>query len=524
MKLTVKTGNLAEISVDLLAIPVFGPRADSAATKPKSQPKLPRSFARLDQQLGGLARAAIESGDFKAGTGQCTLLYPTNPDARVGRVILYGLGDENKLDSERLRNLAGCVATEARNRNLERVAILAPRSRQLSNENCATALAEGSVLGGYRYHKYKTPEKKQRGQSPSHGSLKQTALIFEALARPGGVRQRVREAEITSQGQNLARDLSNAPANVLPPAALAREARKMARQCGLSCRVIRGVELERGGFKALCAVGQGSSNPPQLIILEHRGTRGKRAGKAATLCLIGKGITFDSGGISIKPSAGMQDMKHDMSGAATVVGAMQAAAQLDLPAHVVGIIAAAENMPGGGAYRPGDVIGSHAGKTIEVINTDAEGRLVLADALHYAVTRFKPAAMVDLATLTGACMVALGQWATGVFSNDKDLSDALSRAGDETGECMWPMPLLPDHLRMMRSSVADLKNAGGREAGASTAAAFLGEFVGDTPWAHLDIAGTGWKSPKNAYHSGGATGVGVRTLIAWLRARVQQID
>ncbi|MFP6641135.1 MAG: leucyl aminopeptidase, partial [Myxococcota bacterium] len=218
------------------------------------------------------------------------------------------------------------------------------------------------------------------------------------------------------------------------------------------------------------------------------------------------------------------DMKHDMSGAAAVAGTLQAVAQLDLPVHVVGVIAAAENMPSGEAYRPGDVIGSRAGKTIEVTNTDAEGRLGLADALDYAVERFKPAAMVDLATLTGACMVALGQWATGTFGNDRALVEALGRAGDETGECMWPMPLVPDHLRMMKSSVADLKNAGGREAGASTAAAFLKEFVGSTPWAHLDIAGTAWKSPQNAYYKTGATGVGVRTLVAWIRARVQQND
>jgi leucyl aminopeptidase len=249
--------------------------------------------------------------------------------------------------------------------------------------------------------------------------------------------------------------------------------------------------------------------------MEHNAPR-SGARKKPTFCIVGKGITFDSGGISIKPAGGMEDMKHDMSGAAAVVGAMRAIALLKLPVHVVGLIAAAENMPSGTAYRPGDIVRTMSGKTIEVLNTDAEGRVVLADALHYAATHYSPKAMVDLATLTGACMIALGPWATGVFGSDDGLVQRIAAAGETTAERAWPMPLLQEHRDAMRSQVADLKNAGGRNAGASTAAGFLQAFVGDTPWVHLDIAGTGWTQKTGPYQPRGATGVGVRLLLETL--------
>jgi leucyl aminopeptidase len=233
---------------------------------------------------------------------------------------------------------------------------------------------------------------------------------------------------------------------------------------------------------------------------------------------VGKGITFDSGGISIKPSAGMDEMKHDMSGAATVIGAMRACALLDLPVPVVGVIAAAENMPSGTSYRPGDVVTAMSGKTIEVLNTDAEGRVVLADALHYARTQYDPSAIVDLATLTGACVVALGRWASGLFGNNQKLIDIVRAAGEATGESAWPMPLLEAHKQEIRSEIASIKNTGGRQAGASTAAAFLWHFVDDTPWVHLDIAGTGWTQKAGPYQRRGATGVGVRLLLEVLRS------
>jgi leucyl aminopeptidase len=277
-------------------------------------------------------------------------------------------------------------------------------------------------------------------------------------------------------------------------------------------------ELKRRKMGGILAVGAGSSRPPRMIVLEHKPKSGKGKKAMSTVCLVGKGVTFDSGGISIKPSAGMEEMKHDMSGAAAVVGAMRAVALLDLPLHVVGVIGAAENMPSGTAYRPGDVVRTASGKTIEVLNTDAEGRVVLADALHHARTQFKPEAMVDLATLTGACMVALGPWATGLFGNDDDLVEKIRAAGEECAERAWPLPLFDEHRRAVKSTIADVKNTGGRDAGASTAAAFLDAFVGDTAWCHLDIAGTGWGSAAHPYHVKGGTGVGVRLLLSLLRA------
>ncbi len=281
-------------------------------------------------------------------------------------------------------------------------------------------------------------------------------------------------------------------------------------------------ELKKRKMGAILAVGGGSANPPRLVVMEHnaqRNARGRKKGgrRLPTICLIGKGITFDSGGISIKPSPGMDEMKHDMSGAATVVGAMRAIALLNLPLHVVGILAAAENLPSGTAYRPGDVVTTASKKTIEVLNTDAEGRVVLADALHYARTEYEPVAMVDLATLTGACVVALGKAASGLFGNNDRLVEHIRRAGEATAERMWPMPLFEEHRKAVKSQIADVKNTAGREAGSSTAAAFLQAFVGDTPWVHLDIAGTGWTGKTGAYQPRGATGVGVRMLLEALR-------
>jgi leucyl aminopeptidase len=260
---------------------------------------------------------------------------------------------------------------------------------------------------------------------------------------------------------------------------------------------------------------------PRAARTRVRARKGARTRKPAAgpapVCVVGKGITFDSGGISIKPAAGMEEMKHDMSGAAAVVGALRACALLEIPQPVVGVIGAAENMPSGTAYRPGDVVKTMAGKTIEVLNTDAEGRVVLADALHYARTHYEPCAIVDLATLTGACMVALGRWASGLFGNHERLIEMVRAAGDATAERAWPMPLLDGHKEEIRSQIADIKNTGGRQAGASTAAAFLSHFVGDTPWVHLDIAGTGWLTNGGTYLKRGATGVGVRLLLELLR-------
>jgi leucyl aminopeptidase len=393
------------------------------------------------------------------------------------------------------------------------VALVAPALRRLRPAAAARALAEGAVLGAYRFDAYR----KDGDDAP--GEVASLALLFERAGDLREARAAAREGTLLAECQNLARELSNEPANALPPAELARRAQSVAREVGLGCRILAVPEMQRLGMGAILAVGQGSAHPPRTIVLEHRpGRAARRKDAAGAICLVGKGITFDSGGISIKPAQGMDEMKHDMSGAAAVVGALRACALLRVPLHVVGVIGAAENMPSGTAYRPGDVVTSMSGKTIEILNTDAEGRVVLADALHYARSKYQPRAMIDLATLTGACVVALGKWATGLFGNDEKLVELVRQAGEATGERVWPMPLWEDHKKAVRGDVAQLKNSTGREAGSSTAAAFLAAFAEGTPWVHLDIAGTGWTTKAAAYQPRGATGVGVRLLIETLRA------
>jgi leucyl aminopeptidase len=427
-------------------------------------------------------------------------------------VLLLGLGEEAKLDAEALRSAAGSAVGQAASRKAGRVVFAVPALRKLRPAPALQALAEGAVLAGYRFDTY------LRDDTDPPGRVTAFTLCLERGAQLAAARAAVRTGVILAESQNLARQLSNEPANALPPAALARAAQRLAKEVGLRIRVLEVAELKRRKMGGILAVGSGSANPPRLIVLEHGRADAKAGrGRRDTVCLIGKGITFDSGGISIKPSAGMEEMKHDMSGAAAVVGALRACALLRVPRHVVGVIAAAENMPSGTAYRPGDIVTTMSGKTVEVLNTDAEGRVVLADALHYARTQFQPKSMIDLATLTGACVIALGKWASGLFGNDEKLIERVRRAGETTGERAWPMPLWDAHKKHVRSKIATVKNTGGRDAGSSTAAAFLAAFVGDTPWVHLDIAGTAWATQPGPYQPIGATGVGVRLLLDLLR-------
>jgi len=331
-----------------------------------------------------------------------------------------------------------------------------------------------------------------------------------------GARSGARVGTILAESQNLARELSNEPPNELPPAALAQAAERTAKEGGLKCRVLDVKELQRLKMGGILAVGGGSSNPPRVIVLEHNAPK-RGARPKATVCVVGKGITFDSGGLSLKPSGSMVTMKHDMSGAAAVVGILRAAALLSIPLHVVGVIGSAENMPSHTAYRPDDIITTMSGQTVEIGNTDAEGRIVLSDALYYANSQFKPQAIIDLATLTGACSVALGNWASAVLGSHERLVEALRRAGEATHERVWQLPLWPEHREFMRSQIADVKQVGGRQGGTITAAAFLSYFVGDTPWAHLDIAPTANTERASAYQPVGATGVGVRLVTECLR-------
>jgi leucyl aminopeptidase len=476
--------------------------------------------AALDRALDGQIAAVIASRDFSGKTGESLLLYP-NGAIPAERVQLLGLGDEGELTAEAVRRLAGRVVDAARNRRATTVAVYAPRVRGLRLPEITQALTEGLVLASYQFD---THRERAKDAPPA---LKRATLLIDRPTELKAARDASRTGVVLAESQNLTRQLSNEPANALTPAKLADAAKRMAREVGLSASVMDVAELKKKRMGGILAVGGGSANTPRMIVLDHnprpkggaKGTTRKTtsARHLPTVCLVGKGITFDSGGISIKPSGAMDEMKHDMSGAAAVVGAMRACALLKLPIRVVGVIAAAENMPSSTAYRPGDIVTTMSGKTVEVLNTDAEGRVVLADALHYANTKFKPEAMLDLATLTGAVVVALGKWATGLFGNHEGLIEAVRAAGESTAERAWPMPLWAEHRKAVRSDVADIKNTTGRDASSSTAAAFLANFVGDTPWVHLDIAGTAWDNKPSPYLKKGATGVGVRLLMELLR-------
>ncbi len=466
----------------------------------------PRALRTLDDALAGLIARVWDAGDFTGKSGEVLSL----PVAGIGakRLVLVGLGDEKSASAESLRAAGGRAAKALSRAKAKQGSIAVPALRRVKPEEAGQALTEGVVLGAYRFDKYKSGNDKPP-------ALEGITLLASDAQQVVALRRGVKLGEILADSANLARDLSNEPGAFCTPEHLASEARKLARAHGLKVTVFAEKELEREKMAGILTVGRGSAHPPRLIVLEH-GIPAKGARKRPTLAFVGKGITFDSGGISIKPAASMDEMKHDMSGGAAVLGALRAAALLDLPCHVIGIVAAAQNMPDGNAYVPGDIIRSAQGKTIEVLNTDAEGRIVLADALHHA-TSYKPDAIIDLATLTGACLVALGEVACAVLGNDEKLIAKLRAAATTTHERAWPLPLWEEHKTAIKGTVGDIVNTGGRNGGVSTAAAFLSHFVGETPWAHLDIAGTAWTTKETPYYAKGATGFGVRLLIELLR-------
>ncbi|NTU80980.1 MAG: leucyl aminopeptidase, partial [Chloroflexales bacterium] len=362
----------------------------------------------------------------------------------------------------------------------------------------------------YRYLRYKTGL-----------TSEQTFAVERVTVVAGGAEAAIRAGLATGQaiarGVLFARDLTNGPGALVTPAALGDEAVALGQRLGLAVTVLDKAQLGEQGFGGILTVGQGSANEPRFIVMEY-GTAG--AGKP-TICLVGKGLTFDSGGLSLKPADAMETMKSDMGGAAAVFGAMQAVAELKLPLHVVGLVPAAENMPSGTAYRPGDIVTTLSGKTIEVLNTDAEGRIILADGLFYA-QRYRPAAIVELSTLTGAIIIALGPHAIGMMGTSQQLADRLSSAGEASAERVWQLPIWDEYHEMVKSEIADLKNLGGRPAGSITAAAFLTAFVGDYPFVHLDLAATAWADrPAKPYASAGGTGAGVRLLSEFLKAYTQ---
>ncbi len=491
MRISVVTGPAETIEVDALIV-----------AYPKAA-KDPSPWDKLDQSTDGLITEALQSPAFRGAAGTC-LAVPIRKRTPCRDLILVGLGDPGA-GVEGWRRAVADGADLARRRGHRRVGLAVPEDGVIAAPaRLAAAAAEAIVLGNYRYTEFKRPEEHQK-------PLESALLVTSTLDAPG----QVKSASIIAGAVCWARDLINTPPSDKRPPELAAIAATMAAETGLSCHIIDEREAASLGLNALLAVARGSSAGPRMVILEHA----PAGATGAPVVLVGKGVTFDTGGISIKPAKGMDEMKADMSGAAAVLAAMRAAAELDLPLRVGAVVPMAENMPGGDSYRPGDLVRAYNGTTIEVLNTDAEGRMILADALAYAREHFAPACMIDLATLTGACVVALGEEVAGLMGNDEELAAELVQASDESGERLWRLPMYPEYRKLIESRVADIKNTGGRWGGAITAAKFLQEFVGDTPWAHLDIAGPAYATKDAPYRPRGGVGFGVRLLLSWLQAR-----
>jgi len=463
-------------------------------------------LARLDDHLRGAVARALEAGDLRGKPEDEIVFYGGEGGPR--RIALLGLGKPEDFDAERARRLAGRAVRLAERLRVDALALRLPDEGSLPDPIRGQAAAEGVTLAAWRFTELKHPP-----DDEPRVAVERADLFGDG--DPGALAEGVRVGEVIGRGENAARTLQSRPGNLATPSHLAAEAQRIAAEVGLAVTVFDEEALRREGMHAILAVSSGSTEEARLIVLEHRGG----AEDEAPLVLVGKGLTFDAGGISIKPAAGMEDMKFDMSGGAAVLAAMQVVGELGVPANVVGIVPSSENLPSGSAVKPGDVIQTLAGKTVEVINTDAEGRLILADALAWGA-RMKPAAMVDCATLTGAVVVALGYHAAGVLGNDEALVEELRGAGTRSGERCWPLPLWDEYKKQLESETADLMNVGGRPAGSITAACFLSEFVGDTRWAHLDIAGTAYGEGKLPYQRKGGYGFPTRLLVEWIRSRV----
>ena len=455
------------------------------------------------KDLGEDAARVVSDGDFSGKPNETALLYGQQGPAP--RLLLIGLGERDLATPEKLRRAVATVVRRARTLKLREAALALPDLANTGTREVARAAAEGASLGLYRFTKHKS--------APDGHELDTFWLVAEEEILEEA-REGAEIGEKVAAGSALARDLANEPSNVATPEYLAGQARRISETYGMRCEVLDRAGIESEGLTGLATVGRSASNEPRFIVLEHR-----KGGDGAPVVIVGKAVTFDSGGISIKPSAGMQDMKFDMSGGAAVLGALEAVGAMDLPLNVVALVPATENLPGGNAFKPGDVLEMHSGKTAEIVTTDAEGRLILADALSYAA-RYEPSAVIDCATLTGACIVALGSHASGLMGNDEDLISEVQAAGETSGERAWPLPLFDEYTEQIRGDTADIKNSGGRGGGALTAGAFLKEFA-DFPWAHLDIAGTADEKKGSAYTTKGATGVPTRLLVEFLLGRTR---
>ena len=457
-----------------------------------------------------------ETGDFKGEKDQVFLLYPSlaaleaQPAIQAKRLLFVGLGKPDDAVNgrrERLRLAGGAIAKQACEVKAREVLVVLPKEYLLDAVEIAQCLSEGLLLGNYRFDLYKRPK-----DDKAPGRVERFFLHDGGLAA-SAVGKGLERGRILAEATCAARDMANQPGNGWTPAEFADYAKKLGKKTRLKCTVLDKAAMQKLRMGGILGVNQGSAQPPFLVILEYRTNK-----KHPTVLLVGKGLTFDSGGISAKPPAGMEDMKYDMCGGAAVLAAMQVVAEIGVAeVNVVALVPTTENLSGPAALKPGDIIRHYGGMTSEIINTDAEGRLILADALAYGIETYKPQAVVDVATLTGAMIIGLGHHYTGLLSNSDPWAEQLIEAGARVGEPVWRLPLGPEYRKQMDSRIADIKNAGSdRSGGGITAACYLEEFVGDTPWAHLDIAGTAWDFTEKSYIPKGPSGTGVRTLVECL--------
>ncbi|MGA2193103.1 MAG: leucyl aminopeptidase [Nitrospirota bacterium] len=470
------------------------------------RPALLGALSEADKALGGVISRAFEKGEFTGKKDEviffhCGAAFPGGPE----RIIVAGLGKKERFSPDAVMSAAGVSAATARGLNLKEIAVDAMPPEGVSLKDFGSLWTQGALLGLYTFTTFKTPD-------PHKKDLSKIVLITPDRASEKEALSGVAVGKVIAESVAFARDMINTPANEMTPTVMAERAREVAREFSLKLKVMDVAECKKLGMGAFLGVASGSKQPAKFIVVEYGG--GTK--KAKPVVIIGKGITFDSGGISIKPVEGMEKMKYDMAGGAAVIAAIRAAAGLKLPVNLVAIVPATENMPDGAALKPGDVVKAMNGKTIEIISTDAEGRLVLSDALCYA-KRYKPGLVIDIATLTGACVIALGDLAIGLMGNDAALIDEVRRSGDAVNERLWELPMWDEYLDRMKGDVTDLKNVGGRAAATVTAGKFLQEFVDGFPWAHLDIAGTAWEEKGKPYVPKGATAVGVRLLVEFLR-------
>jgi len=491
VEIKVVAGDIAKTKADAIIIPIF-----------EDVERLDDDIATIDKALDGAISQLISQGEIKGKLNEITIIHSLGK-LLAARVVFAGLGKHQELSQDKIRGAIAETCRLLRQKKVNSIATVAQGAgiAGITLEGAAQAITEGALLSIYSFRKYITKE-------AEYGEIKQLLIVSKDKSELPTLEQSYHKGKVLAEATNLARDMVNEPANYMTPSDMAETAKRLAETYGLELTVLEREQMQELGMGALLGVAQGSRQPPRFMVLHYRGGDSDEIDVA----LLGKGITFDSGGISMKPSANMDEMKGDMAGGAAVMAAISAIVQLKPKINVVAIIPATENLPSENALKPGDVLTAMSGKTIEIISTDAEGRLALADALGYA-KKFNAKSIVDVATLTGACVIALGTVCTGAFTNNQSLVDKVIAAGTEAGELIWQMPMYDQYKEQNKSDVADIKNVGGRDAGPITAALFLAEFAGDTPWVHLDIAGTSMTDKEKGYLVKGATGVPVRTLV-----------